>query len=174
MGPLKVVEVLPGLEPAVKLIEAGDDHSLELAMELFTVDSVRAFRLPVQVGASRPDVAVLDAFVEHVPVELGTELAGVVGLDALHLKRQPRQDLVHKGDGGLLGVPVVDLEDPDPGAVVDRRVLVVALPMARQRIEEFDVHLELVPWQRLFVAPVALRPPAVAHVRGQAVHPRFA
>lgn len=64
MGPFKVVEALPGLEPAIEFIEAGDDHSLELTIELFVVDSVRPFCLPVQIGTARPNVAVLDALID--------------------------------------------------------------------------------------------------------------
>lgn len=125
MGPFEVVETLPDLKPGVEVLEPRDDHSFELAVELFVVNAVRALRLPVQVGASRPDVAVLDAAVEYVPVELGPKLTPVVGLEALDAEGQPGEDLVHEGNGSLLSVALVDLEDANPGAVIDGGVLVV-------------------------------------------------
>lgn len=125
MGPFEIIETLPDLEPGVELLEPRDDHSFQLAVELFVVNAVRALRLPVQVGTSRSDVAVLDAAVEYVPMELGSKLTPVVGLDALDAEGQPGEDLVHEGDGGLLSVALIDLEDANPGAVIDGGVLIV-------------------------------------------------
>jgi hypothetical protein len=54
---------------------------------------------------------VSDPPVEYVVVELGSELATVVGLDHLHLKRKSGQQVVEELDGGLLIAPRVNLED---------------------------------------------------------------
>ena len=104
-------------------------------------------------------------------MELRPELTAVVGLDALDGEGKLGQDVVDEGDRSLLGVALVDLEDPDPRAVVDGGVLVVA-PPARQRLQELHADLELVPRQRLLVLLIAVVPPAIAHAGGQPVSSR--
>jgi len=44
------------------------------------------------------------------------------------MERQLLQNVVHELDGPLLVQPVVEAQDPDPGAVVDRGELVVLPP----------------------------------------------
>ena len=90
-------------------------------------------------------------------MELRPELTAVVGLDALDGEGKLGQDVVDEGDRSLLGVALVDLEDPDPRAVVDGGVLVVA-PPARQRLQELHADLELVPRQRFLVLLIAVVP----------------
>src|SRR5215207_2561410 len=51
-----------------------------------------------------------------------------VGLDHLPAERELLQDVVDEADRGGLVEPVVDPKDTDPGAVVDRRELVMLLP----------------------------------------------
>lgn len=67
-----------------------------------------------------------DAAVQDVPVELGTELAAVVGLDGVDAERELLADVVEELNRGDLVVLVVDTQHAQPGAVVDRGVLVVA------------------------------------------------
>jgi hypothetical protein len=52
----------------------------------------------------------------------------VVGLDHLDLERELLKHIVQEPDGSLLVQPVVDPQDPDPGAVIDRGELIVLLP----------------------------------------------
>ena len=163
MGALKVVEALPDGEPAIQLLEPGYHHSIELPVELLVIDSVRSFSLPIQVGPSGPNVPMLDALIKYVPVKLRAELAAIVRLDAVNAKRQFGEDLVHKDDRGLLVIAAVDLEDSDPRAVVNRRVLLIT-PAAQQGSEEFDIDLQLVSGEGLLVAFVPLFPSLIAHV----------
>lgn len=51
----------------------------------------------------------------------------VVGLDDLDVERELLEDVVDELDRGLLVVAVVDPQHPDPGAVIDRGVLVLLL-----------------------------------------------
>ena len=65
------------------------------------------FDFAVQAGCGRPDVGVLDASVDDVPVEkAGLELGAVVGLDGLDLERELLEDVVQELDRGLLVVLV--------------------------------------------------------------------
>ena len=43
-----------------------------------------------------------------MPVEAGTELGAIVGLDDLDPEREPLQQVVQELDGGLLVAPVID------------------------------------------------------------------
>ena len=83
------------------------------------------------------------------------ELGAVVGLDDLDRERELLEDVVDELDRGLLVVAVVDPQDPDPGAVIDRGELVVLLAAggaAGQRLDELHVDLDPVAGQRLLVA----------------------
>jgi hypothetical protein len=55
------------------------------------------------------------------------ELRTVVRLDHLDTERELLQHVVDELDRGALVQPVVDPQDADPGAIVDRRELVVLL-----------------------------------------------
>ncbi len=85
MGALEVVETLSDCKPAVQFLEPRHHHSVELPVKLLVVDSVGPLSLPVQVRTPRPDVPMLNAFIEHVPVKLRPELAAVIGLNTVHL-----------------------------------------------------------------------------------------
>ncbi len=104
MGTVEVVEVLPFLKLVVEELGVVDDDAVEHAVELFGVDAVGAFDLPVEPWCGRLDVDVADAAVEEVPVEGALELGAVVGLDALDPKRKLLGDVVEELDRGLLVV----------------------------------------------------------------------
>ena len=125
--PFEVVEVLPLLELDVEEGGVVDDDAVEESVELFVVNAVGALDLAIESWRCRLDVHVLDAAVEDVPVEGSLELCPVVRLDRHHSKGQALQRVVDELDGGLLVEPVVDLEDPEPGAVINRGVLVMPL-----------------------------------------------
>ncbi len=105
MGPVEVVEVLPLLQLVVEQFGVVDDDAVEHPVELFFVDPVRSLHLAVESGGRRPDVDVADAPVEDVVVELGSELASVVGLDHVDPKRQPGEEIVEELECGLLVAP---------------------------------------------------------------------
>jgi len=84
-----VVEVLPLLKLLAEELRVVDDDSLEHPVELVVVDPVGSFDLAVQPRGARPDVDVLDAPVEDVPVEGGLELRAVEFLTGVNPLRRP-------------------------------------------------------------------------------------
>ena len=69
VGPVVVVELLPLLQPPIELFDRGDDHPLQLPVELLIIDPIGSLAFPVEIGAPGPN-AMLDAFVERAS---GTE-----------------------------------------------------------------------------------------------------
>jgi hypothetical protein len=132
-------------------------RTLEEAVELLGVDAVGAFDFAVEPGCARLDVGVVDALVQHVPVERGLEFCAVVCLDHLDPERQPLKHVVDEADRGGLVEPVVDAQHPQPGAVVDGGELVELAPGppewgavgGGQRLDELDVALHPVTGQQL-------------------------
>ncbi len=50
MGAVVVIELLPLLQALIELLDVGDDHPLELPVELFVVDPMGSLALPVEMG----------------------------------------------------------------------------------------------------------------------------
>jgi hypothetical protein len=68
----------------------------------------------------------------EVPAKMRLELGAVVGLD----DEDPEwNDLVDEVDGSGLGAGVVDLEDANPGAVINRREWIEPLARARNAFQ---------------------------------------
>jgi hypothetical protein len=107
--------------------------------------------LPLSRGVPRLDVGVADAAVEDVPVEGGLEFCAVVGLDDLDWEGQLLEDVVDEADRGGLVEPVVDAQDPQPDAVVDRGELVVLAPHAGDGGDELHIDLDPVAGLRLLI-----------------------
>src|SRR3990170_4515249 len=143
--PVVVVEVLPLTELLVEECRVVDHHPVKHPVELLLVDSVRALDLAVEPGGTRLDVDVLNPSVQDVPVEARLELRAVVGLDDLHPEGQTLEDVVDELDRRLLVQSVVDLQYPEPRAIIDGGELVVALPGALQRRDELHIDLDPVP-----------------------------
>ena len=61
-------------------------------------------------------------------MEVGLEFGAIVRLDHTDAERQAAPDFVDEPDGRSLIAGVVDLEDPDPRAIVNRRELIEAGP----------------------------------------------
>ncbi len=87
MGPVEVVEVLPFLELVVEHVSLINDDAFKHPVELFVVDAVGSFDFSVESRRCGFDVDVSDTSVQYVVVELGTELAAVVGLDRIDTER---------------------------------------------------------------------------------------
>src|SRR5829696_8405604 len=81
VGPVVVVEVLPLAELVVEELGVVDHDPVQEAVELFAVDAVGALDLAVEPGRPGLDVDMADAPIQDMPVEAGTELNPVVGLD---------------------------------------------------------------------------------------------
>lgn len=65
-----------------------------------------------------------DALVFDVPVELGLEFVPIVRPHLPDAEREALDDVVDEQNGIGLGVPVVDLQRPDAGGIVDGAVLI--------------------------------------------------
>jgi hypothetical protein len=94
-----------------------------------------------------PDIERLE-----VPVKLRLELGPVIGLDHEHAKRQAPHDLIDEEAGRTLVAGVVDLEHPNPGAIIDRGELIEAAARSGDALQKLHVQLQAVPRLRLLVA----------------------
>jgi len=99
--------------------------------------------LPFSRGVDGPDVGVLNALGEQVPVEAGLELGSVVGLNLHNAEWQLLEDVVDESDRGLLIQALVDPKHTQSSAVIDSRVLVVLLALSFDGLDELDVDLQL-------------------------------
>ena len=118
-----------------------------------------------------------DALVLDVPMELGLELMAIVGAHLADPEGEPDNDVVDEGDRIGLGVPVVDLERPDAGRIINGGVLVALdrLAVLSVKDQELDVDLDLVPGDLLFIAlSVDLATPRAARKPVQAIAPENA
>ena len=93
-----------------------------------------------------------------------------VGLDHLDGERELLAHVVDEPDRRRLVQPVVDPQDPDPGAIVDRGELVVLLARALERRHELDVDLDTVTGLLLLVALPPIHVSAVALGGREPVH----
>ena len=85
---------------------------------------MRALDFSVQLPGSALNVGVTNALVLDMPMELGLELMAIVGPHLADPEGEPGNDVIDEGDRIGLGMPVVDLECPDAGRVINRGVLV--------------------------------------------------
>jgi hypothetical protein len=170
VGAVEVVEILPLLELGVEQLSVVHHHAVQHPIELFSVDAVRALDLAIQPGRGWLDVDVLDAAVQHVPVEGGLKLGPVIGLDPLNAERQLLEDVVDELDGGLLVEAVVHPQNPNSSAVVDCGELVMLLSSSANRRDELDVDLDLVAGLGLLVSLPSVLVPLVPLRRRQPAH----
>jgi len=95
--------------------------------------------------ASRFDVDVANTLIKDVEVKGPLKFGPVVRLNDFDLEGQTLQEIVEELNCRLLVVLRVDPQHSHPGAVVDRRVLVVTLLQPGNRLNELDVDLDAVP-----------------------------
>src|SRR6478672_4583835 len=97
----------------------------------------------------------LNAQVLTTLVELRLKLMAIVGLDGMNAEREFFSYTVHKINGILLAVPVVNVQHPGSGGVVDCGVLeaLYLLPSKNIREEQkLHIHLNTVAGHLLFIA----------------------
>src|SRR6185503_6615408 len=114
-------------------------------------------------------------------VEARLEFGAIVRLNYTDAERQAAPDFVDELDGRPLIAGVVDLEDPEPRAIVNRRELIEASPSPWDPLEKLHVQLQPVARLGLLVAlpagrvrPMFLigRQPVQAVLAQNAVHGR--
>jgi len=66
-------------------------------------------------------------------------------------KRQTANNFVGEANGRELVASVVDLQDPNPSAIVDGRKLIEPLLRAWDAFKKLHVHLKAMSWLRLLV-----------------------
>ena len=70
------------------------------------------------------------------------EFGAIVRLNHTDAERQAAADFVDELDGRPLIAGVIDLEDPDPRAIVNRRELIEASSSPRDLLEKLHVQLQ--------------------------------
>lgn len=97
-------------------------------------------------------------------MKLSLKLRSVVRLDDLGSKREPREGIIDELDRSSLVEFFIDLQNPEPGAVIYSRILIIVLPGSRDFLQELNVYLKPVPRLRLLISFPALEVPFVALV----------
>ena len=133
--PIVVVGPLPSTERRGRLVEIGE---LVPPPKLFLVDAVAAFDLAVLLGPPWADVTVSDPGGFDAEDELERKLLSVVALQFSDGERHRPPDLSQKRQADALVQLSIEPQYPEPGAVVDRRVLVGPPPAD---LDEFHVDL---------------------------------
>src|SRR5258708_2572539 len=162
MGSGEIVEPLPLGELGIEKLCVVDNFAGQQPIELLVVDAVRPLDFAVEPWRRWPDIDVLDAFVQEVPVETSLELTSVVGLDLHDLERQLLEDIVHELNRRLLVQALVDPKNAQASAVVDGRVLVVLLADSLDGLDELDVNLNGVTRLLFLISLPAFGVPLVA------------
>jgi hypothetical protein len=78
MGTMIIVKVLPFSQLLIEKLRVVYNYALEHLIELFFVDSVASLYFPIQPGPSRLDIYMINALVQHMPVELSLKLRAIV------------------------------------------------------------------------------------------------
>ena len=90
-----IVVVLPFTQLLVEQMDVVADAVLvKELVELLVIDAMRPLHLAIEPRRARANVDVPNIEALEMPVELRLELGAVVGLDYVHAKRQPADDLV--------------------------------------------------------------------------------
>ena len=148
-----IVVVLPLAQLLVEQMDVVADAVLvEELVELLVVDPVRPLDLAVEMRRTRVDIDMPDVQAFDVGVEAGLEFGAIVGLNHADAERQATPDFVEELDGRPLIAGVIDLENPDPRAIVNRRELIEAGPAPRDSLEKLHVELQPVAGLGLLVA----------------------
>ena len=85
-------------------------------------------------------------------VELRLKFCPVVGLNHVHAEWEAPQDVVGELHRRALVARVIDLENSNARAIVDRGELVEPFTRARETLQELHVHLHAQPGLGLLVA----------------------
>ena len=174
MRPREIVEALPFSQLSMKVYVTGVRQQL---VELLLVGPVRPLDLAIELRGAWLDVGMTDALVLDMPMELGLELMAIVGPHLADPEGEPGNDVVDEGDRIGLGVPVVDLERPDAGRIINGGILIAfdRFAVLSLKDQELDVDLDLVPGDLLLIAlGMDLTNPRAARKPVQAIAPENA
>ena len=98
------------------------------------------------------------------------ELCAIVRLQREDPERESLSNLVQEADCRALITPIVDLQDSNTSAVVDRRELIEPFSCPRNPLQELHIHLQAVPRLGFLVALPALTVRLVLLVSRQPAH----
>jgi hypothetical protein len=165
-----IVVILPLSEFVVEQVDVIADAVLvEQLIKLLVINAVRALDFTVETRRSWSDIHVPDVLRLKMPVEFRLELSTVIGLDYEHSERQAAEHFVDEPDGGALVAGVVDLQDPNAGAIVDGCELIEAAARPGNSFQELHIQLQSVTrlWLLIALPPFPVR--SVFLIRRQAV-----
>lgn len=109
-----------------------------------------------------------------MPVELRLKFGPVVGLHDVDAKRQAPTHFVDEADRGALVARVVDLQDPNPRAIINGRELIQSLARARNPLEELHIQLESMARERFLITLPSLPVWLMLLIGREPVHPVLA
>jgi len=89
----------------------------------------------------------------------------------VHAERQSAQHLVDENDGRTLIARIMDLQDSNPGAIIDRRELIEPTSRPRDSLQELYVDLQAVTGLGLLIPLPAFAVRLMLLICGQSIHP---
>jgi len=104
---------------------------------------MRSFDLSVELGRSRLNIYMPHPFVLDMPVKLRLKLMTSVSADRVNTKGEFLNYIIDKLYGTLLIVTWIDLQRPDPGSIVNCRVLKASDSMALKIPQRSEFHINL-------------------------------
>jgi len=151
MGSAEVAKILPGSQFLVQIHIIGIRQQL---VELFLICSMGSFYLTIQLRSSGFNVYVLDALVLRMPMELGLPLMSAVGPYGMDSEWELFNDVVNKINCAALIMLGINFQCPDPGGIVNGRILKATYLLAflGSKGQELDVNLDLVSGNLLGIA----------------------
>jgi hypothetical protein len=115
---------------------------------------VGTLNFSVRAGRSGFDIDMADAQIMQMRMEVGLEFVPVVCANNTDQEREPRNDVIDKGDGIILGVPIIDFQGSDPRNIVNSHIL--KSPDGRAvgllDCQEFHINLDMVSGNLFFVS----------------------
>ena len=121
MGPIEVVELLPGGQFLVEINVVSVSQKL---VELLLVGPVRPLDLAIELWRPRLDVHMPDALVLDMPMELGLPLMPAISADRVDTEGELLDHVIDEVDRALLVVPMVNLQGANPRGIINGRVLI--------------------------------------------------
>jgi len=120
MGSIVVVESFPLGQFLVQINIVGVSQQLA---ELLAVGAVRSLDFAIELGRTRLDVDMTDPFIFNLPMKQSLKLVASIGSYGMDSEGELLDNVVNEVDGVFLCKARVALQRPNPGGVVDGRIL---------------------------------------------------